>query len=195
MTIVLASRSPRRLDLLARLDLDPVVRPADVDEAPTPGESPAATAVRLAAAKATAVTAVDADDEVVVAADTVVALGNQQLGKPRDDDDARRILRTLSGATHEVVTGVAVIANGRTSTRVSTTHVRFRDLSDDDIDWYVATGEGRDKAGAYALQGRAAAFVESIHGSHTNVIGLPLDVVVRMLREVGIAILSPTRGQ
>lgn len=190
MNLVLASRSPRRLALLARLDLDPSVRPADVDETPHPGESPTATALRLATVKAEAVAA---DGEIVLAADTVVAIGNEQLGKPSDDEDARRILRTLSGVTHEVVTGVAVIADGRMRTQLSTTHVRFRDLTDDDIDWYVATGEGQDKAGAYGLQGRAAAFVESIHGSHTNVIGLPLDVVVRLLRDAGLQILSPTR--
>jgi septum formation protein len=189
--IVLASRSPRRLELLARIGIEPQVRPADVDESPLPGESPVTTALRLARAKASAVAR---DGEFVLAADTVVALGEQQLGKPEDGDDARRMLRTLSGRTHEVTTGVVLVVDGRPQTQLSTTHVRFRDLTDDEIDWYVATGEGADKAGGYALQGRAAAFVESIHGSHTNVIGLPLDVVIRLLRAAGVAIPAPQPG-
>lgn len=187
-TIVLASRSPRRLELLARIGIEPQVRPADVDESPMPGESPVATALRLAGAKAAAVAL---DGEIVLAADTIVALGDEQLGKPADGDDARRMLRTLSGRTHEVTTGVALLADGRQQTQLSTTHVRFRDLTDDEIDWYVATGEGTDKAGGYALQGRAAAFVEAIHGSHTNVIGLPLDVVIRLLRGAGVTVPAP----
>ena len=191
-TIVLASRSPRRLELLGRIGIDPQVRPADVDESPLPGESPVATALRLARSKASAVAR---DGEIVLAADTVVSLGEQQLGKPSDPDDARRMLRTLSGRTHEVTTGVALVADGRLQAQLSTTHVRFRDLSDDEIEWYVANGEGEDKAGGYALQGRAAAFVEAIHGSHTNVIGLPLDVAIRLLRAAGVAVPVPEQGR
>lgn len=189
--IILASRSPRRIELLARIGIDALVRPADIDESPQAGESPVATALRLARAKAEAVAL---DGEIVLAADTIVALGEQQLGKPTTEDDARRMLRLLSGRTHEVTTGVALVSDGRQQAQLSTTHVRFRDLTDDEIAWYVATGEGTDKAGGYALQGRAAAFVESIHGSHTNVIGLPLDVVIRLLRTAGVAVLAPRPG-
>jgi len=186
--IVLASRSPRRLELLARIGVTADVRPADIDESPRPGESPPATALRLAEAKARSVRA---DDHVVLAADTIVSVADQQLGKPTDDDDASRMLRLLAGRTHEVTTAVAVLDGGRVRTQLSTTHVRFRQLTDDEVGWYVASGEWRDKAGAYALQGRAAAFVESIHGSHTNVIGLPLDIVVHLLRDAGCTLLAP----
>lgn len=187
--IVLASRSPRRLHLLERIGIRAVVRPADLDETPQRGESPPMTALRLAKAKAAAIVA--DPDEVVVAADTVVALGTEQMGKPLDDDDARRILRRLSGMTHEVTTAVAVTTGDRAVAQLSTTHVRFRDLTDREIDWYVATGEGRDKAGAYGLQGHGAALVDAIHGSHTNVVGLPLEILIRLLRDVGVTVLSP----
>jgi septum formation protein len=189
--LVLASASPRRRELLARLGLDPVIRPADIDETPSPGEDPHDLVVRLAAAKAaTSLARGDAQD-LVLAADTEVVLDGQVLGKPRDRDDAARMLRRLAGRSHEVVTGVAVRRCGTARTTRVTTEVRFRPLCDAEIAWYVATGEPEDKAGAYALQGAGAALVERIDGSDTNVIGLPLAETVTLLRQVGMDPLVP----
>lgn len=199
---MLASASPRRHELLARLGLPFEVRVADLDETPFPHEDPRAYVARLAAAKAEAVA--DAAPEahvVVVAADTAVVVDGHLLGKPVDDPDAARMLRLLSGRTHQVLTGVAVAARadgfddpaGGTAllparsitVDVAVTEVTFAELSDDDIAWYVASGEPADKAGAYALQGRGAVFVASIHGSADNVIGLPLALTRRLLEDAG----------
>lgn len=188
-TVVLASGSPRRRELLVRLGLDPVVRPAAVDETPRPGEAPADLVVRLATAKVTAVAA-DPDD-LVVAADTVVTVGTQVLGKPRDRADAAAMLGALSGREHHVVTGVAVARGGAVRTDVETTRVAFRDLDDREIAWYVATGEPDDKAGAYGLQGAGAVLVHELQGSDTNVIGLPLALVVGLARHLGVDLLDP----
>jgi septum formation protein len=188
-TVVLASASPRRLALLRRLGIEPVVRPADVDETPRPGEAPADLAVRLATAKARAI-AVD-PAELVVAADTVVAVGTRLLGKPTDRDDARRMLVELAGQDHHVVTGVAVRLGTALHAEVETTRVRFRPLDHREIEWYLATGEPDDKAGGYGLQGAGAALVEEIQGSDTNVIGLPLTLLVSLARHAGVDLLRP----
>jgi septum formation protein len=199
LRLVLASASPRRRELLARLGLDPVVRPADLDETPRAGEQPHELVVRLASAKAAASlargdgngdTAAEVED-VVLAADTEVVLDGQVLGKPRDGDDAARMLELLAGRTHEVVTGVAVRRGGTARATRVTTEVRFRPLSEAEIAWYVATGEPAGKAGAYGLQGAGAALVERIDGSDTNVIGLPLAETVELLRQVGFDPLVP----
>lgn len=187
-TIVLASGSPRRLALVRRLGIEPVVRPADVDETPRPGEAPGDLVSRLAHAKATAVAA-DPDD-LVVAADTVVALGARIMGKPTDDGDAATMLTNLSGRTHQVITGVAVRRGDQHHDAIETTRVRVRQLAASEVDWYVATGEPRDKAGAYALQGAGAALVDGIEGSDTNVIGLPLATLVALCRHVGVDLLA-----
>jgi septum formation protein len=189
---VLASGSPRRAELLARLGLAPVVRPTDVDETPRPGERADALVARLAAAKAAASAALgDGSDEVVLAADTEVTLDGEVLGKPRDRDDAGRMLRQLAGRTHEVLTGVAVVRGPVSAvTRVST-DVTFRDLTDAEVAWYLATGEPDDKAGAYGLQGAGAVLVSRVDGSDTNVIGLALAETVDLLREVGLDVLVP----
>jgi septum formation protein len=191
---VLASGSPRRAELLARLGLSPAVRPTDVDETPRPSERADDLVVRLAAAKAAASAALgDGRDEVVLAADTEVTLDGQVLGKPLDRDDAGRMLRQLAGRTHEVVTGIAVVRGPVSAvTRVST-QVTFRDLSDDEVAWYLATGEPDDKAGAYGLQGAGAVLVSRVDGSDTNVIGLPLAETVDLLRDVGLEVLAPSR--
>jgi septum formation protein len=191
---VLASGSPRRAALLARLGLDPIVRPTDVDETPRPGERADDLVVRLAGAKATASAAVGGGrDEVVLAADTVVALGDEVLGKPRDREEAGTMLQRLAGRTHEVVTGIAVVRGPVSAvTRVST-QVTFRDLTDDEVAWYLATGEPDDKAGAYGLQGAGAVLVSRVDGSDTNVIGLPLAETVDLLRDVGLEVLVPSR--
>lgn len=184
--LVLASGSPRRHELLRQLGLPVDVVVPDVDETPGPGESPVALVARLAAAKASVVAAGSAD-VVVVAADTVVDLDGRVLAKPVDETDARRMLGLLSGRAHAVHTGVAVRRPDATlAVEVVSTTVRFVALSARTIDRYVATGEPADKAGAYAIQGRAGAFVDSIDGSPSNVVGLPLATVVRMLREAGL---------
>lgn len=183
--LVLASASPRRLDLLRLAGLDPLVRPADVPEHRIGHEPPAAYVNRLAHAKAAAVPT--SDGEVVVAADTTVVLDGEPLGKPDDAAHAVTMLRSLSGRTHTVTTGVAVRGiDGVVRDDVVTTTVVFARLDEDAIGNYVATREPFGKAGAYAIQGRAAGFVERIDGSWTNVVGLPLVETLRLLRLAGI---------
>jgi septum formation protein len=184
--LVLASASPRRAELLARLGLTPEVRPSHVDETVLPGEAPADTVVRLARAKAVAAAR---DDEVVLAADTEVVLDGRVLGKPADREDASAMLRSLAGRRHEVTTGLAVVRGARVEVDRVTTIVTFRPLTDAEIAWYLATGEPDGKAGGYALQGAGAALVERIDGSDTNVIGLPLAETVTLLRRVGLDLL------
>ncbi|MFZ9629685.1 MAG: Maf family protein [Ilumatobacteraceae bacterium] len=192
--VVLASSSPRRLDLLRSLGLDPaVVVSPDVDETPLAAETPREHVARLAAAKLAAVVGTDAatsvgwsrwraaPGDVVIAADTTIDLDGRIVAKPADDDDAVRMLTMLSGREHEVHTGVAVRCGDEVAVEVVTTTVVFRRLDPTEIARYVATGEPRDKAGAYALQGGAAGFVREVRGSRSNVIGLPLDAVCRLL--------------
>jgi septum formation protein len=191
-TLILASASPRRLELLARLGISPVIRPADLDETPLPGEDARSLVTRLSAAKAqrSASLGTSGRDEVVLAADTEVALDGRPLGKPADGDDARRMLRSLAGRTHEVVTGVGVRRGERTWQAVAVTAVTFRHLTEAELGWYLASGEPEGKAGAYALQGAGAALVERIEGSDTNVIGLPLAETVELLRRAGLDLLA-----
>ena len=184
--LVLASGSPRRHQLLRSVGVDFTAVAPDIDERPVDGEEPVPYVERLAREKAAAVT-VGAGD-VVVAADTTVALGRQILGKPDDADDARRMLRELSGRAHDVHTAVAVRVDGRVVTAVVTTRVSMIELSTEDIEWYVATGEPLDKAGAYAMQEGGGLFVERIEGSASNVVGLPLDVMAELLTAQGFAL-------
>ena len=179
--VVLASASPRRADLLTAAGVTFRIRPAEVDERALDGESPGDYALRVALDKARACRAAPGD--VVLAADTVVVVDGLILGKPADDGDAARMLRLLSGRVHHVVTGVAVRSGEREAAVVETTAVTFGGLSDEDIAWYVASGEPRDKAGAYAVQGLASRFVSKIDGSYSNVVGLPVALVCRMLAE------------
>jgi septum formation protein len=171
--LILASASPRRLDLLARIGVVPdEVRPADVDEAPQKGELPAPLAERLAATKAAAVTAAGA---LTLAADTVVAAGRRILPKAEDEATARRCLELLSGRRHRVHSAVTLIdAEGTARHRLSTSIVTFKRLTADEIAAYLASGEWQGKAGGYAIQGRAEAFVRFLSGSHSGVVGLPL---------------------
>ena len=178
--ILLASASPRRLDLLRALGLTPEVRPADVDETLLPGEDPHEGAERLARAKAAKVAADAPAGAVVLAADTIVVLDGEALGKPRDPDDARRMLRALRGRAHDVVTGVALARDGILVSGRETTEVVFAPMTDEEVEAYVASGEPADKAGAYALQGLGGLFVERIDGTPSNVIGLPLRLVRRL---------------
>ena len=172
--LVLASTSPRRLELLARIGVVPARTAApDVDESPIRGESPAAYVARLTEAKARAVER--ATDEIVLAGDTTVAVGTRILEKPVDETDLRRMLDLLSGRRHRCISGVCVIdREGRARVRTVTTIVAFKRLSASEVDWYVASGEGMGKAGGYAIQGRAEAFVRFLSGSHSAVVGLPL---------------------
>ena len=181
--LVLASGSPRRRELLAQLGVPFVVRVADVDESPRPGERATDLVRRLAAAKAQAVLAAAPEDDVVVlGADTIVVVAGFVLGKPVDADDATRMLGLLSGRTHTVLTGVAVARRpGGAVEEVEATEVTFRDLTDADVAAYVATGEPLDKAGAYGIQGAAEAFVVEIVGNKDNVIGLGLATTTRLL--------------
>ena len=172
---VLASASPRRLELLARIGLAPgTVDPADIDETPLAGETARRLALRLAKAKAAA-TAARHPHAFVLAADTVVALGRRLLGKPEDEPDAARMLGLLSGRAHRVLTAVAVIApGGRAGARLSETRVQIKRLNQREIAAYVASREWEGKAGGYGVQGRAGAFVTALSGSYTGVVGLPL---------------------
>ena len=172
---VLASASPRRRDLLALIGLTPdLIIAADLDESPLPQETPANLALRLAVEKARHVAAAHPGG-VVLAADTVVAMGRRVLDKAHDDQDVRRCLEMMSGRGHRVHTGVAVIApDGRLASRRVETLIRFKRLDQADIDAYIASGEGVGKAGGYAIQGLAGAFVMHLVGSYTGVMGLPL---------------------
>jgi septum formation protein len=193
--LVLASGSPRRRELLTLLALPFEVVATDVDESPLPGELPVDLVHRLAIDKVEAVEAVDvidiADvsdhDVVVLAADTTVEVAGEILGKPADADDARRMLRSLSARTHLVHTAVAVRRDGRTVHDVVTTSVTMTSMTDAAIEWYLATGEPMDKAGAYAIQGAGGVFVAEIEGSASNVVGLPLATVVELLARQGVA--------
>lgn len=186
--LLLASASPRRLELLRALGLEPLVRPSDVDETLRPGEDPHDAAERLARAKAAAVAEGAPAGAVVLAADTIVVLDGEALGKPRDDADARRMLHALRGRAHDVVTGVALARDGRLVSGRETTEVLFAPMTDEEVDAYVASGEPADKAGAYALQGLGGLFVERITGTPSNVIGLPFRLVRLLGAEIGLRI-------
>jgi septum formation protein len=184
--LVLASTSPRRRELLARIGVTPArIAAPDIDETPLKGELPRAYVARLAEAKALAVER--APDEVVLAGDTTVAVGRRLLEKPADEADLRHMLALLSGRRHHVWSGVCVVAaDGRPRVRAVDTIVAFKTLSAAEIDWYVASGEGMGKAGGYAIQGRAEAFVRFLSGSHSNVVGLPLFETRNLLTSAGV---------
>jgi septum formation protein len=184
-SFVLASASPRRKELLAQLGLFFEIDPADIDESVHPGEPPDDYVKRVASAKAKLVHSRHAK-KVVLACDTSVVVDTEILGKPESPVDGKRMLRLLSGRTHRVVSCVAVMSPGGLRTELVSTSVEFRRLSHWEIDWYVATTEGKDKAGGYASQARAAAFIEKMQGSHTNVIGLPLVEALQLLEKGGV---------
>lgn len=182
--LVLASASPRRKELLAQAGFQFTITPASIPEDPRPGENPVAYVTRLAREKAEHVYAkLHAEDAAIVlgADTTVVAPNGEILGKPADTADAARMLRLLSGSTHQVITGVAVVRAGHVETAAEVTHVTVLTLSDQEIATYIATGEPMDKAGAYAIQGYAARWIPRVHGCYFNVVGLPLALVSSML--------------
>jgi len=188
LPLILASSSPRRAELLQAAGISFRVQAANVDEAVQTGERSIDYVIRLAREKASVVAELCQESAVVLGADTIVVIENELIGKPADEDDARRMLRMLSGKWHEVLTGVALIAPREARTDAATTRVKFAPLSDDEIEWYVASGEPSDKAGAYAIQGLASRFVERIEGSYSNVVGLPVETVWRLLKEMGIEV-------
>ena len=183
--LILASSSPRRRELLGLLGLSPEVIPADIDESWTPGEAPIPHAERLARTKA-GVIAARRPDVAVIAADTIVVIDGEILGKPADAADAAAMLRRLSGREHVVHTAIAVAYRNDTASAVESTRVWFRPLSDDAIAAYVATGEPMDKAGAYGIQGYGAVIVERIDGDYFTVMGLGLGRLVGLLGAVGL---------
>jgi len=198
MRLVLASASPRRAELLRRAGFTFDVVPAEVDERVRDGESPRDYVRRLAAEKSAAVLAAitssvrlkpdatsDASaDLIVLGADTAVVVDGEVLGKPRDDREAAAMLRRLSGRRHDVMTGISLRSTSAERGLVETTGVYMVDLRDEDIDWYVASGEGRDKAGGYGIQGLASRFIPRIDGSYTNVVGLPVANVALLMGEL-----------
>jgi len=179
--LVLASASPRRRELLTAAGLAFEVLPVDLDETPFSAEPPDAHVKRLAQAKAQAALA-QRPDAVVLGADTIVLAAGAILGKPKDAEDAARMLRALSGQPHEVLTGVALTSRRSATVELARTRVWFEQLTEDEIADYVASGEPRDKAGAYAIQGLASKFVLRIDGSYSNVVGLPVALVYRLLK-------------
>jgi septum formation protein len=206
MTIVLASASPRRQELLINAGIKFVVRPANIPEVRLPDESPKGFAERMAQEKAQAIRDNVAEAEgptsrkpreaahpqnknslAILGADTVVVIGNEVLGKPTNSGDAARMLRLLSGREHSVITGVCLSGETFEDVRSETTIVYFGELSESDIKSYIKTGEPMDKAGAYAIQGMASRWIPKIEGDYNNVVGLPVDLVLQMLREHGVS--------
>lgn len=187
MRLILASASPRRAEVLRNAGLHFQVLSSAVDETPLPGESPADLVLRLAEAKADLVAARAIGPAIIIAADTVVAIDGRTLAKPRSSDDARHMLQQISGRTHAVHTGLALLRlpDAERRTAVETTLVMFSAMTDADITQYLSSGEPFDKAGAYAIQGRAGKFIPRIEGCYFNVVGLPLARLYHLLQELG----------
>mgnify|MGYP001166199958 CR=1 FL=1 len=184
LQVILASASPRRFDLLRSAGIDPEVRPANLNETRRPGENPLAMVERLAREKRDAVAGAG---ELVLAADTVVVLNGAVLGKPGTPETAKKMLSSLSGQIHQVLTGIAVAGPGGTSSMTVSTQVTWRPLSDKEIDSYVASGEPLDKAGGYGIQGGGGDFVVTVVGCTDNVVGLPLTTALELLASVEVA--------
>jgi septum formation protein len=182
MRLILASASPRRAELMKAAGFEFEIRVTNIDEATRAGESPRAYVLRVAGEKA--IKAQGFGPEVILGADTTVVIDGEMLGKPVDDQDARRMLNRLSGRAHEVLTGLSIRSGTEERTAVESTAVWFKPLTDQEITWYVGSGEGRDKAGAYAIQGLASRFIPRIDGSYSNVVGLPVATVHRLLIEI-----------
>ena len=195
MTFILASESPRRLELLRQIGIEPKVELSNYHEemcASNPAELVKANAV----GKGKSVLPKCTGDDVVIAADTIVVLDNMILGKPKNSEEAFKMLRNLSGRTHEVLTGVAVFYKGKKKVAVEKTIVKFRKLTDKEIQDYVKTGDSLDKAGAYGIQGRGAIFINSIAGCYNNVVGLPLTRLYTLFAELDVTLYDelPNKG-
>lgn len=191
MQLILASQSPRRRELLGLTRLDFVVRVADIDETMDPAKPPFDEVARVSRKKALAVQR--GTDDVVVAADTIVVCGDQVLGKPKDTDDAFRMLSMLSGRDHQVMTGMTVLRGDELITATEVTNIHFRELTEHEIRAYIATGDPMDKAGAYGIQSGAALFVTGIEGDYYNVMGLPICRLAMILRSLGLPILEEAK--
>jgi|SRR5918995_1370923 septum formation protein len=189
MRLILASRSPRRADLLTAAGIAFDVSGVDVDEDFRPGEKPEHAVARLAEVKAIAAAELH-PDTIVLGADTTVVVDGEALAKPDDAEDAARMLRLLSGRSHDVLTGVCLVSEERKFVYVETTRVSMAALDEAEIAWYVSTREPFDKAGAYAVQGLASRFIEGIEGSYANVVGLPICRVYEVLKALGCDILE-----
>lgn len=189
--IILASSSPRRADLLRSIGVEFEIAPSQVQERPHAGEAPADYITRLARAKVISI-ARKREQGLVIGADTIVVLDGKILGKPVDEADAARMLRSLSGRWHAVMTGVALydVATRQEVADYDKTLVRFGQMSEPEIDWYVKSGEPMDKAGAYGIQGLAGLFIEEIAGNYFNVVGLPLPLVYRLARRLGYSFIA-----
>jgi septum formation protein len=185
LKVILASQSPRRTDLLDLIGVAHEVKPANVDESYVGGEQPEAHAERLARAKAESI-ATGLSESLVIAADTIVVIDGKVLGKPKDEADAARMLKMLSGRRHVVMTAVAVAYRGQTVSNIERVSVNFRELGDDEIERYIATGEPMDKAGAYGIQGYGATIVRRIEGDYFAVMGLSLVRLVELLVQIGV---------
>ena len=182
MNLILASQSPRRRELLGLFRLPFTVQVADIDETMDPSKAPFDEVARVSRLKAQAIAA--GTEDVVIAADTIVVCENTVLGKPRSEEDAKNMLRLLSGRDHQVMTGLTVICAEKAVTVTEVTDIHFRQLSDREIDAYVATGEPMDKAGSYGIQGGAALFAEKLVGDYYNVMGLPVCKLWQILQEI-----------
>ena len=188
MEVILASQSPRRKELMGLFHIPFTVRVSDADETMPPELSPAEAVALVSLRKAEAVPR--QGDDLVIAADTIVVLGKEILGKPRDPDDARRMLRLLSGRDHQVMTGMTLLRGEKALVCTEITDIHFRPLSDREIDAYVRTGEPMDKAGSYGIQGGAALFAERLVGDYYNVMGLPVCRLGQLLREIAPEIME-----
>ena len=186
MNIVLASKSPRRKELLSLLDLDFTIITADIDETMNPTLPVADEVARLSYEKAAAIKPQVSPDAIIISADTVVELGGTVMGKPSDTNEAFNMLKSLSGNTHNVLSGVTVMQNEKIITKTVITQVNFRELTDNEINEYIKTGDPMDKAGAYGIQGRASKFVSGIVGDYFNVVGLPVCTLSLMLKELDV---------
>jgi septum formation protein len=183
--VILASSSPRRRELLSLIGIPHEVKSADIDERYLTGETPREHAERLARGKATKIQGAGSD-AVIIGSDTIVVVDGDVLGKPRDAADAKRMLRRLAGRTHTVITAVAVAVDGRVESSVEEVEVTFHPVTDAEIDRYIATGEPMDKAGAYGIQGFGATIVARVQGDYFAVMGMPLQLLVRLLGRLGL---------
>ena len=188
MNIILASASPRRRELLERMGLPLTVRTADHDETMDLSADPEAEVRRVSELKARAVERLCGKDDLIIAADTIVVCQGKILGKPADEEEAYRMLRLLSGREHRVITGLCVLKDGISHCHSEVTHLRFVELTDQQIRAYIATGEPMDKAGAYGIQGKASIFVPGIRGDYYNVMGLPVCALAQILEKCGITL-------
>jgi septum formation protein len=191
MHVLLSSGSPRRKELLSFLGIDFQIKVPHIPEIQKPGETPEQFCSRISREKAEKVSH-EYPDSLIIGADTIVVVGNRILGKPRDIDEARDFLLLLQGKEHEVLTGYTIISGKNYRTNVVLTKVLFKEMSPEEITWYISTEEPMDKAGAYAVQGIGSMFIDSIRGSYTNVIGLPLSHLYFDLKEYGIRVVSPS---